>query len=87
MRHRGPFAVVLVVALALTLAFLILPVVAIFADTPPGELIDSLGSDVAQDALWLSLKTTRGGARDHRRRRHPRRLPAGDPGLPRQGGR
>ncbi len=58
MRHRGPFVVVLVVALALTLAFLILPVVAIFADTPPGELIDSLGSDVAQDALWLSLKTT-----------------------------
>jgi len=40
------------------LAFLILPVVAIFADTPPGDLIDSLGDPVAQDALWLSLKTT-----------------------------
>ena len=58
MRHRGPFAVVLVAALTLAVLFLILPVVAIFANTPPGDLIDSLGSDVARDALWLSLKTT-----------------------------
>jgi molybdate transport system permease protein len=58
MRHRGPFAVVLVAALTLAVLFLILPVVAIFANTPPGDLIDSLSSDVARDALWLSLKTT-----------------------------
>ena len=58
MRNGGPFAVVLVAALTLALLFLILPVVAIFANTPPGDLIDSLGSDVARDALWLSLKTT-----------------------------
>jgi molybdate transport system permease protein len=58
MRRRGPFAVVLVAALTLALLFLILPVVAIFANTPPGDLIDSLSSDVARDALWLSLKTT-----------------------------
>ena len=58
MRRGGPFAVVLVGALALVLAFLILPVVAIFANTAPSELIDSLGSQASQDALWLSLKTT-----------------------------
>ena len=58
MRRRGPFAVTLVVALALTLAFLTLPIVAIFADSAPGELIDSLGSTASQDALWLSLKTS-----------------------------
>jgi molybdate transport system permease protein len=58
MNRRGPFAVLLVAALAVTLAFLILPIVAIFADTPPADLIDSLGSDASRDALWLSLKTT-----------------------------
>lgn len=58
MSRRGPFIAASVVALTLFLAFLILPVVAIFADTPPGELIDSLGSEASQDALWLSLKTT-----------------------------
>ncbi len=58
MGRRGPFTVVLVAALALALLFLVLPVVAIFADTPPSELIDSLGSDASRDALWLSLKTT-----------------------------
>ncbi len=58
MRRHGPFAVGLVVALAAVLAFLVLPIVAIFANTGPGELVDSLGSDVARDALWLSLKTS-----------------------------
>ena len=58
MGRRGPFAVVLVGALALALAFLIIPVVAIFANTAPCDLIDSLGSEASRDALWLSLKTT-----------------------------
>lgn len=58
MRRRGLFAIVLVVALAATLLFLILPIVAIFANTAPGELIDSLGETQARDALWLSLRTT-----------------------------
>ena len=58
MRSHGPFVVVLTVALALAVLFLILPVVAIFANTPPGDLIDSLGSEASRDALWLSLKTT-----------------------------
>src|SRR5690242_9736323 len=58
MRSRGVFAVGLTVALAVVVAFLVLPIIAIFANTPPGDLIDSLGSDVARDALWLSLKTS-----------------------------
>jgi molybdate transport system permease protein len=56
--RRGPFAVALIGALAVAILFLVLPVVAIFANTAPGELIDSLGSDASREALWLSLKTT-----------------------------
>jgi molybdate transport system permease protein len=52
------FPVVLVLALALALTFLTLPVVAIFVDSSPAELIDSLGEPGALDALWLSLRTT-----------------------------
>jgi molybdate transport system permease protein len=58
MSRRGPFVIGLVIALTITVLFLILPVVAIFADTSPGTLIDSLGSEVSRDALWLSLKTS-----------------------------
>ncbi len=52
------FRALLVVALALALAFLVLPIVAIFADTSPARLLHSLDDPAAQDALWLSLKTT-----------------------------
>jgi molybdate transport system permease protein len=52
------FRALLVVALAGALVFLTLPIVAIFADTSPGRLLDSLDDPTAQDALWLSLKTT-----------------------------
>jgi molybdate transport system permease protein len=52
------FSVVLVAALALALVFLTVPVVAIFADTSPGELLDSLGDASARDALRLSLETS-----------------------------
>jgi molybdate transport system permease protein len=52
------FALALFAALALALAFLVLPVVAIFTDTSPRALLDSLDDPVARDALWLSLKTT-----------------------------
>jgi len=58
MGRRGPFAVLLAVALGAAVPFLILPVVAIFANTPPSELLDSLGDQASQDALWLSLETT-----------------------------
>lgn len=52
------FRALLVIALALALAFLVLPIVAIFADTSPARLLHSLDDPTAQDALWLSLKTT-----------------------------
>jgi molybdate transport system permease protein len=52
------FPALLGLCLAAALAFLTLPVVAIFVDSSPGELIDSLGEPGALDALWLSLRTT-----------------------------
>jgi molybdate transport system permease protein len=52
------FRALLFVALAAALAFLTLPVLAIFADTSPGRLVHSLDDPTARDALWLSLKTT-----------------------------
>ncbi len=54
----GWFGVLLTVALALALTFLTLPIVAIFAQQPPGDLISALGEEGALDALWLSLRTT-----------------------------
>lgn len=52
------FPLLLALALAAALTFLTLPVVAIFVDSSPGELIDSLGEPGALDALWLSLRVT-----------------------------
>jgi len=49
---------VLALALAVALTFLTLPVVAIFVDSSPRQLIDSLGERGALDALWLSARTT-----------------------------
>jgi molybdate transport system permease protein len=52
------FTGLLVAALAVALAFFVLPVLAIFLEVPPGDLIDSLGDPAATDALKLSLQTT-----------------------------
>lgn len=52
------FPVLLAAALAVTLTFLALPVVAIFVDAGPGELLSSLGDDGALDALRLSLEAS-----------------------------
>jgi molybdate transport system permease protein len=43
--------------LTAALSFLTLPVVAIFVDSSPADLISSLGEPGALDALWLSLRT------------------------------
>jgi molybdate transport system permease protein len=56
--RRAWFPLLLTVALATALTFLTLPVVAIFVDQSPADLIDSLGERGALDALWLSLRTT-----------------------------
>ena len=55
---RGWFVPALVVALALALTFLTLPVLAIFLDSSPADLLAGLGEPGALDALWLSLRTT-----------------------------
>ncbi len=45
-------------SLALCLAFLLLPIVAIFLRIPPGELFSQLGSEAAIDALIVTVKTS-----------------------------
>lgn len=58
MRRRRWFAPILWLALAATVTFLTLPVVAIFVHTSPATLLDSLGRRQSLDALRLSLITT-----------------------------
>jgi molybdate transport system permease protein len=52
------FGVALWAAAALALAFLLVPIAAIFLRVPPGDLVDALGSPVARDALRVTLATT-----------------------------
>ena len=52
------FPALLFAALAVAAAFLVLPVLAIFLQTSPGRLLDSLGDASAREALRLSLVTT-----------------------------
>lgn len=52
------FPVLAGAALAVLLVFLGLPLLAIFVDVPPGELVSALDDPAAQDALWLSLETS-----------------------------
>jgi molybdate transport system permease protein len=52
------FAVVLALAGAIAVAFLFLPVLAIFVNTDVGRLVSSLGTAESIDALRLSLETT-----------------------------
>jgi molybdate transport system permease protein len=47
-----------VVALAATFSFLLLPLLAIFVRVPPATLLAQLGSPVAVDALLVSLETS-----------------------------
>jgi molybdate transport system permease protein len=54
----GWFGALLTLALTAVLAFLAIPVVAIFVQQPPGDVIAALGEEGALDALWLSLRTT-----------------------------
>ena len=51
------FSVGVAVAAGITLLFLLLPIVAIFARVPPGDLVSALGRGQATDALLISLQT------------------------------
>jgi molybdate transport system permease protein len=55
--RQSPFAAVLVAATALSLTFLLIPIVAIFSELSLGELRDGLTSDVTQDALRVTAET------------------------------
>jgi molybdate transport system permease protein len=51
-------AALVVAAAALALAFLVLPIAAIFLRVPPGHLLHQLSSPIVTDALIVSFKTT-----------------------------
>ena len=57
MRRPG-FSILSFTALAVVLGFLTVPVVAVFANVAPGDLIGALGHESARQALWLSVKTS-----------------------------
>ena len=57
MRHAALTFVYLAAALV-ALAFLLLPIVAIFVHTSPGHLIDQLSNPVVRDAFAVSIKTS-----------------------------
>ncbi|HSD76559.1 MAG TPA: ABC transporter permease [Solirubrobacteraceae bacterium] len=56
--RRAWFGALLAAALGVALAFLTIPVAAIFADAGPGELVRSLGDPDSLTALRLSLETS-----------------------------
>ena len=51
------FRAALLLATAVALLFLLLPVVAVFLRVPPGELFDALGSTAALDAIRVTAET------------------------------
>ena len=54
---RRLFELLLVAAAALVLGFLLLPLLSLFLRVSPATLFAQLGSEVALDALWITLKT------------------------------
>jgi molybdate transport system permease protein len=56
--RRVLLAVLIGAATAVALAFLVLPIVAIFVHTSPGNLVSQLSSKVVKDAFVVSLKTS-----------------------------
>ena len=56
--RRALLAVRLLRRRGVALAFLVLPIVAIFVHVPPGRLLDQFSNPVVTDALIVSLKTT-----------------------------
>ena len=57
MRRRRLFDLAIAGATVLALTFLLLPLVAIFLRVPLGKLVSQLWSDVAVDALVVTLET------------------------------
>jgi molybdate transport system permease protein len=57
-KRRSAFGLFAALCAALALAFLVVPIAAIFAHTSPSRLLAALGESAAREALWLSLRTT-----------------------------
>ncbi len=57
MRRLRPFTLLLWLALAAALAFLVVPIVALFVESPPGQVWEHLDDPVVVDALWVTAKT------------------------------
>ena len=55
---RRAFPALLVLSTAVAVAFLLLPLLALFLRVPLRDLIEGLGSDAAREALLVSLKTS-----------------------------
>ena len=51
------FRAIVLLATAVALVFLLLPIAAIFLRVPPGDLLDALGTDAARHALVVTLET------------------------------
>jgi molybdate transport system permease protein len=56
--RRALLTVLYLAAVAIALAFLVLPIVAIFTHVPPGRLVEQLSNPVVRDALRVTLKTS-----------------------------
>lgn len=56
--RRSWFAGVAFVAALATVVFLLVPVIAVFANVSPSRLVEALGEEASREALLLSLKTT-----------------------------
>jgi len=56
--RRVLLAVLVGMAASVALAFLLLPVVAIFVHTTPGRLVAQLSNPVAKDAFVVSIETS-----------------------------
>lgn len=54
---RGVFGIAFAIATAVALAFLLLPILAIFLQIPPVRLLDGMTSPAAVDALVVTAKT------------------------------
>ena len=55
---RRPFEIACALAAGVAVAFLTLPVLALFVRISPGDLVAQLGDQAVRDALLVSLKTT-----------------------------
>jgi molybdate transport system permease protein len=55
---RRAFTAVAAAAAVVAVAFLVLPVLALFVRVPPGDLLRALDTQAARDALVVSLKTS-----------------------------